>query len=117
MRTMVKFIPTKGYVVVVVVTDLLTAYVYSPHAWWTGYFTSRPQLKSYTRSRERLMRTAELFWTFGQNMGLFNGLINKTEAMNNITYLRHAIDVSQHHDGITGTETQHTTVCITLRVF
>ena len=34
---------------------------------------------------------------------------NESEAMYNLTKLRKAIDVSQHHDGITGTETTDVT--------
>ncbi|ETO05267.1 hypothetical protein RFI_32129, partial [Reticulomyxa filosa] len=84
----------------------------SPHAWWTGYFTSRPQLKEFIRSRENVMRPAEQWFTFAKNMNFFNtysNVFNETAIMNNISYLRHAIDSAQHHDGVSGTATQHTT--------
>ena len=94
------------------------AYESAAHQYWTGYYTSRPFLKAYVRSRERDLRIAEQFYVFA--MGLFgsngmkytsnndNGLFvfNSTAAMFNITKLRRAIDVTQHHDAITGTETQ-----------
>ncbi|ETO19503.1 hypothetical protein RFI_17727, partial [Reticulomyxa filosa] len=67
------------------------------HSWWTGYFTSRPQLKQYVRSRENVLRPAE------------QCVFNETEIMNNITYLRHALDSAQHHDAVSGTATQNTT--------
>jgi hypothetical protein len=77
-------------------------YIDSPHSWWTGYFTSRPLLKLYVRSRENDLRLAEQLYLFGKNLKF---PFNQTEAMNNITNLRYAVDTTQHHDGITGTET------------
>ena len=79
-------------------------YQSAAHAWWTGYFTSRPDLKSYVRSRERYLRSAELLYVFATNLGLS---FDAQQAMANITKLRRAVDVGQHHDGITGTERDH----------
>eukprot|EP01083_Nonionella_stella_P244393 850642_1 len=77
-------------------------YASGPNNWWTGYFVSRPELKIYTRSRERYLKTAELLYTFAMNMK--SVAFDKEDAMTNITKMRRAMDVIQHHDGITGTE-------------
>ncbi len=96
------------------VTEDFFNYYNKPHAWWTGYFTSRPLLKLTIRSKESPLKSSELLFLFASSLGYFpspslntNGA-NRTLAMNNITSLRHAIDVTQHHDAITGTENDHT---------
>ncbi|ETO32078.1 hypothetical protein RFI_05039, partial [Reticulomyxa filosa] len=79
------------------------------HAWWTGYFTSRPQLKEFIRSRENILRPAEQWFAFAKNLNWFTTypkVFNQTQILNNITYLRYAIDSAQHHDGVTGTATK-----------
>jgi len=81
-------------------------YIDNPHSWWTGYFTSRPYLKMYVRSRENDLRLAEQLYLFARGLKF---PFNETAAMNNITYLRYAIDTTQHHDAVTGTETTDTT--------
>jgi hypothetical protein len=76
-------------------------YVDRPHAWWSGYFTSRPMLKLYTRSRQNQQRVTEQFYLFAKCLDFtadFPG------AMRNISKLRDAVAVTQHHDAITGTE-------------
>eukprot|EP01084_Bolivina_argentea_P281182 481054_1 len=80
-------------------------YQSAAHQWWSGYFTSRPDLKSYVRSRENYLRTAELLYVFAINLN--NIIFNADNAMINITKLRRAVDVTQHHDAITGTERDH----------
>ena len=71
-------------------------------AWWTGYFTSRANLKLYLRSRETVLRASEMFYVFAKGL---NFAVDYDAAMYNISFLRHAIDTATHHDAITGTET------------
>eukprot|EP01084_Bolivina_argentea_P308711 533899_1 len=79
----------------------------APHDWRVGFFTSRPDLKAYVRSRENIIRTAELLYTFGKTITSKTITFNHTAAITNVTKLRRAIDVTQHHDAITGTEEDH----------
>ena len=76
-------------------------YAIGPHQWWVGFFTSRPDLKLYTRLTGNILRTSEFLYTFAKNNKNTN--LDEKNAMNNITLLRHAQDVAQHHDAITGT--------------
>jgi len=76
-------------------------YVDSPHAWWSGYFTSRAYLKLFVRSRMNVLRVSEMLYFFAKNMNL---KADYKEGMANITFLRDAVDVVQHHDAVTGTE-------------
>jgi hypothetical protein len=40
-------------------TDDFFPYADGPHAFWTGYFTSRPALKGYVRTRSNLLHSTE----------------------------------------------------------
>ncbi|ETO09219.1 hypothetical protein RFI_28169, partial [Reticulomyxa filosa] len=62
--------------------------------------------------RENVLRPAEQWFAFAQGLDLFRlypDVFNQTLILNNITYLRNALDCAQHHDGISGTSTQSTT--------
>lgn len=66
------------------------------HAFWTGYFTSRPALKGYVRSTSnylQICRQLELQTT--------KKLSTSSEP------LWEAMGVSQHHDAVSGTSKQH----------
>jgi len=39
-------------------TDDFFPYADSPHAFWTGYFTSRPGLKGYTRETNKVLQVS-----------------------------------------------------------
>jgi hypothetical protein len=41
-----------------------------PHAYWTGYYTSRPALKQYIRTRAVVARTAEVLHTYAAATGV-----------------------------------------------
>eukprot|EP01043_Picozoa_sp_COSAG02_P009949 COSAG02_NODE_343_length_24147_cov_30.662051_12_plen_1041_part_00 len=68
---------------------------------WSGYYTSRPKLKGYIRSRENFLRHSELLMTAAN---CTRSLHERGSALGSITLLRRAVGVGQHHDAITGTE-------------
>ena len=41
------------------------------HAYWTGYFTSRPALKAYVRSMNNLLHSSDKIFTTSKNLGVF----------------------------------------------
>uniref|UniRef100_A0A0B7AW15 Alpha-mannosidase n=1 Tax=Arion vulgaris TaxID=1028688 RepID=A0A0B7AW15_9EUPU len=74
-------------------------YADNPHAFWTGYFTSRAALKHYVRvvnsyyqSLKQLAALAQLDHTSGSAVHL--------------QHLAEVLGVAQHHDGISGTSKQ-----------
>ncbi|KAL4419672.1 hypothetical protein ABPG75_006770 [Micractinium tetrahymenae] len=74
-------------------------YADNPHAFWTGYFTSRPASKGYIRAATSYLQAA-------RQLEAFIGLPSRdggptTEA------LEEAVSLLQHHDAITGTAKQH----------
>jgi len=81
-------------------SDDFLPYASAPHAYWSGYFTSRPSSKYMIRQAERYSKIAT------QREALEN---YPDEQRRNIEKLEMAIAVAQHHDAITGTEKQHVT--------
>ena len=86
-------------------TDDFLPYADQPHAYWTGFYTSRPTLKGYTRTSGSLLRATEnmfahmLLLGYGDTFPFslwFGGIQDTCEAMG----------VAQHHDAVTGTERQ-----------
>ncbi|GAB4821252.1 hypothetical protein N2152v2_008298 [Parachlorella kessleri] len=78
-------------------TDDFFPYADSPHAYWTGYFSSRPTSK-------RFIRLATSYLQAARQLEAFVG-VNKTGWTTDA--LEEAISLTQHHDAITGTEKQH----------
>ncbi|EFN53834.1 hypothetical protein CHLNCDRAFT_36397 [Chlorella variabilis] len=78
-------------------SDDFYPYADFPHAYWTGYFTSRPASKGYIRAATSFLQAARQLEAF---MGLPEGGPT-THA------LEEAVSLLQHHDAITGTEKQH----------
>ena len=75
-------------------TDDIFPYADRPYGYWTGYFTSRPALKGYVRTRNALLRFADKFAaTFASN---------DTQIRADTAVLRAAFSVSSHHDAIAG---------------
>ncbi|CAK65951.1 unnamed protein product (macronuclear) [Paramecium tetraurelia] len=76
-----------------------------PHAFWTGYFTSRVAIKGYVK---RLGRQAQ---TYKKLIALLYQQEFVQEDYQNITNaiyeLDNALAICQHHDAVTGTEKQH----------
>ena len=83
-------------------TDDYFPYASDPHAYWTGYFTSRPALKGMIRAGNNLLQICKQLgaltdrdWVPGPN--------------GEVTVLREAMGVLQHHDAVTGTAKQAVT--------
>ncbi|XP_063836095.1 lysosomal alpha-mannosidase-like isoform X1 [Ostrinia nubilalis] len=75
-------------------------YASDPHAYWTGYFTSRPAIKyleAQTNTYLQVVKQLQLLGALPEhNMPLLDEL-------------KSAMGVLQHHDAVTGTEKQHVT--------
>jgi len=76
-----------------------------PHAYWSGYFTSRPSLKGFIRSASS-----------------FQQAMKQQYVLESLPYdvslegLDRALGVAQHHDAVTGTAKQHVTDDYVLRL-
>lgn len=75
-------------------TDDMFPYADNPHAYWTGYFTTRPASKGYIRAATAYLQVARHAAVLQSTVGAADRL----EA---------AVSLTQHHDAITGTEKQH----------
>ncbi|XP_065568469.1 lysosomal alpha-mannosidase-like isoform X3 [Artemia franciscana] len=75
-------------------------YASDPHAYWTGYFTSRPSFKGNIRSTSGLLQACK------QMSAIFS---HKSGPSNPLVLLERAEAVAQHHDAVTGTAKQHVT--------
>jgi hypothetical protein len=78
-------------------------YADGPHAFWSGYFTSRPALKGYVRDSSQVFQAAK------QMQALAGGVSTSVDdpATNALYLLERAMAVSQHHDAVSGTSKQH----------
>uniref|UniRef100_A0A1W7RA88 Alpha-mannosidase n=1 Tax=Hadrurus spadix TaxID=141984 RepID=A0A1W7RA88_9SCOR len=81
-------------------SDDFFPYASDPHAYWTGYFTSRPSVKGYFRQANNVLQVCKQLYTLAR-------LGSKSE--DDLIVLREALGVAQHHDAITGTEKQAVT--------
>ncbi|KAI5069723.1 hypothetical protein GOP47_0016024 [Adiantum capillus-veneris] len=81
-------------------------YADCPHCYWTGYFTSRPALKSYVRLLSNYFMMARQLEFF----------VRRRSNGPNTDTLWDAVAVSQHHDAVSGTEKQHTANDYALRL-
>jgi len=68
--------------------------------YWTGYYTSRTELKGLTRQGEAVAHVVEPLFSIGK---VVLTKFPNTAAYSNITTLRLANADAQHHDGVTGT--------------
>jgi len=76
-------------------TDDYFPYADGPHAFWTGYFVSRPAVKGYVRDMSSYLQTCRHFEVVTKPSSVSSG------------YLAQAMGVAQHHDAVSGTEKQH----------
>ena len=74
-------------------------YASRPHAFWTGYFTSRAALKGYVRRVNNFLQIV-------RQISALSGLNNSSD-FEAIGVLERAMGVAQHHDAVSGTERQH----------
>ncbi|XP_011176167.2 lysosomal alpha-mannosidase isoform X2 [Solenopsis invicta] len=77
-------------------SDDFFPYSSDPHAFWTGYFSSRPTVKYFEREGNNLLQATKQ-------------LVAATNLKNYdkpLELFREAMGVMQHHDAVTGTEKQ-----------
>ncbi|XP_065090817.1 lysosomal alpha-mannosidase-like isoform X2 [Ochlerotatus camptorhynchus] len=80
-------------------SDDFFPYSSDPHAFWTGYFTSRPTIKRFERVGNHFLQVCKQLTALAPvKEGHFNPHLN---------LLREAMGIMQHHDAVTGTEKQH----------
>ena len=77
-------------------TDDFLPYADHPHSYWVGFYTSRPALKHYARTRNSLLQACKQV----------EALSSLGRLSNSSVLLRQAVALAQHHDAITGTERQ-----------
>lgn len=70
-------------------------YASDPHAYWSGYFSSRPT------SKRMIRQTEVIFKALSQLSVLAEGV------QDGLDFLEETVGVMQHHDAVTGTEKQH----------
>uniref|UniRef100_A0A9I9CSZ6 Alpha-mannosidase n=1 Tax=Cucumis melo TaxID=3656 RepID=A0A9I9CSZ6_CUCME len=80
-------------------TDDFFPYADRAHAYWTGFFTSRPAFKGY-------IRTLSGYYLAARQLEF---LVGRKSGGPNTFSLGDALGVAQHHDAVTGTAKQHTT--------
>lgn len=80
-------------------TDDFFPYSSDPHAFWTGYFTSRPTIKRFERTGNHFLQVCKQLSATAK--------VQEAHFEPHLTMLRRAMGVMQHHDAITGTEKQH----------
>lgn len=74
-------------------------YAHRPHAFWTGYFTSRSALKDFVRRTNNYLQIVRQLITFAN--------LADEETKNAINLLEREMGILQHHDAVSGTERQH----------
>ncbi|XP_076348984.1 lysosomal alpha-mannosidase-like [Tachypleus tridentatus] len=79
-------------------SDDFFPYASDPHAYWTGYFTSRPTIKGFIKQSNNFLQVCKQLDTLAR--------LGPMEA-GDVTALREAQGIAQHHDAVTGTEKQH----------
>ncbi|KAJ8675630.1 hypothetical protein QAD02_011416 [Eretmocerus hayati] len=77
-------------------TDDFFPYASDPHAFWTGYFSSRPTIKYFERVGNNFLQIVKQL----------SVLTNQADNYE-LELFREAMGVMQHHDAVTGTEKQH----------
>ena len=74
-------------------------YASDPHAFWTGYFTSRPAFKLYERQSNLLLQSCKSLQVFAD--------YTSQEDDEAVAVLKEAMGIAQHHDAVSGTEKEH----------
>ncbi|KAL0281361.1 UNVERIFIED_CONTAM: hypothetical protein PYX00_002368 [Menopon gallinae] len=73
-------------------------YASDQHSYWTGYFSSRPTLKYFERLGNNYLQICKQLASLA-HLG--------PDYDHDLTAMREAMGIMQHHDAITGTEKQH----------
>ncbi|KAK3768503.1 hypothetical protein RRG08_060865 [Elysia crispata] len=74
-------------------------YADRPHTFWTGYFTSRPALKFFSRNVNSYFQSVK-------QMAALAGAARNETIQKELHHLGAVVGVSEHHDAITGTSKQ-----------
>ncbi|EFA08767.1 lysosomal alpha-mannosidase [Tribolium castaneum] len=76
-------------------TDDFFPYGSDSHTYWTGYFTSRPNSKRLERVANNVLQASKQLTAFSK--------VNGNDYEQDLTVLKQALGIIQHHDAITGT--------------
>jgi len=87
------------------VSDDLFPYGDGPHAYWTGYLSSRGALKRYIRDSSAALHVARQIAALRAMAALPNASHSGAEHV--LGPLQEAMAVAQHHDAVAGTSQQH----------
>lgn len=79
-------------------TDDFFPYGSDSHAYWTGYFTSKPTIKRFERLGNNFLQVCKQLYAL-TDLG--------PEDWADLNVMREAMGVMQHHDAVTGTEKEH----------
>ncbi|GAB0091340.1 Alpha-mannosidase [Sergentomyia squamirostris] len=90
-------------------TDDFIPYASDPHAFWTGYYTSKPALK-------RLERMGNGFLQICKQLTALAPQKEDKSLQSHLDYLTEIMGVLQHHDAITGTSKEHVTQDYTVQI-
>ncbi|XP_072144341.1 lysosomal alpha-mannosidase-like [Dermacentor andersoni] len=77
-------------------SDDFFPYADQDHAYWTGYYTSRPNFKYFARHANGVLQACKQLKVIGQ-----------LDDSADVDTLAKAVAVLQHHDAISGTQKQH----------
>lgn len=80
-------------------SDDFFPYASDPHAYWTGYFSSRPTIKRFERVGNHFLQVCKQLSATAK--------VREEHYETHLSMLRRAMGVMQHHDAVTGTEKQH----------
>ncbi|KAM8717605.1 hypothetical protein ACLKA7_004323 [Drosophila subpalustris] len=79
-------------------SDDFFPYASDPHAYWTGYFTSRPTLKRFERDGNHFLQVCKQLSALAPK--------RSPEFDPHLNFMRETMGIMQHHDAVTGTEKQ-----------
>ena len=83
--------------------DDLLPYADGNHSYWTGYFTSWPNLKGMIREAGAEFTN----FNFNHAYTVINSPDDVQPTMDSFTHMFEQLGVMQHHDAVTGTAKQH----------
>ncbi|CAN7986728.1 unnamed protein product, partial [Ixodes hexagonus] len=76
-------------------------------SYWTGYYTTRPYLKHFSRELEHWLRAAEIIYSLARSYLHQNNMKELAERMDSeyvfLVQSRDSLGLFMHHDAITGT--------------